>query len=407
MPNPTPRNKPAKPFPEFALFPHSVGLWAKQIRGKFVYFGPWADWEGALRRYQEQAEDLHAGRKPREAGSDAPTVRDLLNRFLTSKKRLLESGEITSRTFDDYHTTCEGIGKAFGLSRRLDHLGPDDFEQYRAELAKKRGPVALGNEIQRIRVVFKYCFDAGLTDRPIRYGPGFRRPSKKMLRKARAKRGVRMFEAHEIRALAEGALVVGDAGPVLVQGSATIRAMVLLGANCGFGDSDVGRLPLSALDLDGGWVNYRRPRTFIERRAPFWPETVQALREAIARRPTPKNPADADLCFVTKYGTSWANSTRDTPVAKEIAKLLKAMGIDRQAGTFTGCGDRSKRLAGNQRTRWRSMRLWGMCGTTWPPSTGNAYLTSGCVPSRITSAPGCSRPLKRSTSRKPDYQRRD
>src|SRR4051794_11001388 len=98
-------DKPAKPYPEFPLFPHATKRWAKKIRGKMHYFGPWSDPDGALKKYLDQRDALHAGRKPR-ADTDYLTLRDLLNRFLTSKKVLLDAGEITPRTFDDYHATC-------------------------------------------------------------------------------------------------------------------------------------------------------------------------------------------------------------------------------------------------------------------------------------------------------------
>src|SRR5207248_3307042 len=173
MPHPSmpkAKDKPGKPYPDFPLFPHATKRWAKKIRGKMHYFGPWSDPDGALKKYLDQKDDLYAGRTPRVQG-EGLTVRDLLNRFLTAKKHLVDTREITERTLADYFATCKRIGEAFGLSRLVDDLASEDFEQLRAQLAKAWGPVTLGNEIQRVRVVFKYGYDAGLIDKPMRYGP--------------------------------------------------------------------------------------------------------------------------------------------------------------------------------------------------------------------------------------------
>src|SRR5216684_8600943 len=93
---PAPSSKPVrpkKPFAEFPLFPHQAGVWAKKIRGKLHYFGPWSDPDGALQKYLEQKEALHAGRTPRPETA-ALTVKALCNHFLNAKQARVEAGEL-------------------------------------------------------------------------------------------------------------------------------------------------------------------------------------------------------------------------------------------------------------------------------------------------------------------------
>jgi integrase len=306
--------KPNKPRPDFPLFAHAAGVWAKKIRGKMHYFGPWDDPDGALAKYLEQKDALHAGRKPRVA-SEGSTVKDLVNQFLNQKRALLDGGELSPLTWGDYKTTCDEVVAAFGKSRLLDDVGPDDFAALRNKLAKKWGPQRLGKTIQFVRCVFKHAFDAGLIDRPVRFGPGFKRPSKKTLRLHKAAQGAKLFTAEEIHRL------LAAAGP-------QVKAMLLLGINCGFGNSDCGNLPLSAVDLQAGMIDFPRPKTGIPRRCPLWPETVAALQEALASRPTPKKEEHAGLVFLTRCGDSWVTGTTDGPLSREVGKLRKRLGIN-------------------------------------------------------------------------------
>jgi hypothetical protein len=263
-----PAGKPPKPYADFPLFPHATGRWAKKIRGKTHYFGPWGDADAALQLYVDQRDDLYAGRIPRSP-QQGLTVRDLCNAFLTSKQLLRDNGELKDRTFHDYHATCESIVKVFGRGRSVGDLAALDFERLRAALAKTRGLVSLGNEVQRVRMVFKYAFDQSLIEKPIRYGQTFKKPSLATVRKEKKRKtaanGERMIEAKALQM-------------ILKEAEQPMKAMVLLAINCGFGQTDLSSLPKSALHLKSGWIDYPRPKTGIDRRCPLWPEAELTLR---------------------------------------------------------------------------------------------------------------------------------
>src|SRR5262245_21698171 len=109
------RVKPAKSYPEFPLTPHKNGTWCKKIRGRLHYFGPWEDPDGALAKYLAEKDDLHAGRKPR-ADQDATTVKDTVNAFLNAKQALVDSGELSPRTWATYKDACDLLVQRLGKS---------------------------------------------------------------------------------------------------------------------------------------------------------------------------------------------------------------------------------------------------------------------------------------------------
>ena len=331
----TRREKPTKPYPDFPLFPHANGLWSKKIKGKLYYFGKWSDPEAALQRFVDQREDLYAGRTPR-AKDDGLRIADLCNRFQTSKRRLLDTGEIVSRTFEDYYRTCERIVRFFGRDRRVDDIAADDFEQFRAELAKTRGPVALGSEITRIRVVMKYAFDQGLVAGSIRYGQSFRKPSKKVLLQHRYERGPKMFEAPALRKL-------------ITASNIPMKAMILLGINCGFGPTDLARLRLSHLNLKTAWVDYPRPKTGVHRRCPLWPETVAAIKGALGKRPTPTDPANVEFIFITKFGQTWSGTGTGNAVTAGFGELLRKQKLHRDGLGFYALRHGFETIGGDSR----------------------------------------------------------
>jgi hypothetical protein len=107
------RKKPKWPFRHITtMTAHPVGQWCKRIRGQLRYLGPWDDPQGALRRYQDKAEDLHAGRQV-EPPTDPDTLEILVNLWLTRQKRRAElpkaMGGISVRTYGDYVRVGSGF----------------------------------------------------------------------------------------------------------------------------------------------------------------------------------------------------------------------------------------------------------------------------------------------------------
>jgi integrase len=307
-----PSGKPVKPRRDFPLFPHATGRWAKKVRGKFAYFGKVSDdphGKAALELWLQQRDDLLSSRTPRSAG-DGLSIRDLANRFLTVKQHQVQTKEITQRHFNALFTVCQLIIDHFGKSRLVDDLAADDFESLRTSLAKTRGAWALGGTVAKMRSVFKYGYEVGLMNQPVRYGPNFKRPSKAAIRRERSNKPPRLFSAAELQK------IIGAA-------DGQLKAMIMLGINCGLGNADCGQLAFHHIDLRNGWLHYPRPKTGIHRRCPLWPETISELKEAIQTRPEPKDDANRSLVFITKYGQPWYHDKDGaSALGHEFRKLL-------------------------------------------------------------------------------------
>jgi integrase len=339
-----PARKAGKTLPDgLPLWKHPSGRWCKKVRGKAHYFGRIdrdPDGTAALAKWLEQKDDLLAGRAPRPKG-DGLTVKDLTNRFLTDKLALVDNGELSRMAWEDYYRTCERLVSVFGRTRLVIDLAADDFSALRRDFAKTHGSCALTKDITHTRTLFKFAYEAGLLDQPVSYGPTFKRPAARKFRAERNDRGPKMFEADEIRKLLDAA-------------GQPMKTMILLAANCGFGNADVGGLELRHLDLDAGWIDFPRAKTGIERRCPLWEKTVAALREWLKVRPKPRAGVDGldDLVFLTKKGNPWIdrpsakNPTRkmgdreieklqgDRPVSKEFSKLLAECDLKRPGRGF-------------------------------------------------------------------------
>ena len=81
--------------------------------------------------------------------------------------------------------------------------------------------MTLKGDLTRVRMVFNYAYESGLTEIPIRYGKTLKTPSARVFRKLASERGERMFSRDEILEMVRAAGV-------------QMRAMIYLGINCAF-----------------------------------------------------------------------------------------------------------------------------------------------------------------------------
>jgi integrase len=264
----------------------------------------------------------------------------MVNIYLTDKKDRV-GRDLSPQAYAENYAACERIIAAFGGTRLVADLKPSNFKDLQYSFPKKWGPHKRSKTIQLIRSAFKFAYDQDEIDKPVKFG-NFKKPKWSVFRKHRRdsqeKNGKRMFEADELR------LLLANVGQPL-------RAMILLGANCGLGNNDVNMLTFSALDLEKGWLDYPRPKNGIARECPLWPQTVDALQEwdDIRRKIRPATPDLSNRVFLTARGNAWVkvelveeeigtkkkvSIVNDDAIAKEMAKVLKKLGLKRPGLNF-------------------------------------------------------------------------
>jgi integrase len=287
--------KVSKPRPDFPLFPHATGRWAKKIRQRFHYFGSTAtdpDGDAALEEWLRVKDDLLAGRKPRPKDAQGLTIGKLCNLFSVTLEARIDGGRLVARSKRDYRAVTDRLVGFFGPGRSVEDIRPEDFELLLSKLPKTWGQSSRGLFIAMARSVFNYAYnrDQQLIGRPVSFGMAFKTPGKKERRKIRAARAARDFTPKEVQQL------IDTADPVF-------KAALLLGINAAFGNTDIARVPWTA--IDGDWVTFPRPKTGEPRRAWLWPETRAALADVKAAGRKPVDPADAGLVFLTPRGLQW------------------------------------------------------------------------------------------------------
>lgn len=319
-----------KPYPDFPLTPHPTGRWCKRVRGHLYYFGPWDDPQGALNRWLEAKDRLMAGGPLHP--SQGLRLADLINMFLHYKEQRVYNNRLSATTFADYKRVGELMVKCWGRERLVETLQPADFSKL-LRVLEGYSPVVQNRHVTVVRMIFKWSKDTRNCEE-VFMGPDFKGPSKRDIRLHRKAQPKKLFTAKQIRSL-------------LNLASEPVRTMILLGINCGLGNTDVATMPPDC--WEGGVMTLHRQKTGVGRTIPLWEETEEALDERKAEHY--ERGIEGPL-FRTRWGGRWVVSEmgkKDDALAKRFNKYLiklqikqKGIGFYTLRHTFQTVGDNAK-----------------------------------------------------------------
>lgn len=285
--------------PKHGLTQHVRGGWYKSINGTFKLIAgkrEAATGEEADKVYEKKFAELWAGvpnAAPMAPATEA-NVSDLFDQFIHAKRLLVADGKRSNRTLDEYVSCLQDFTDTAGPLRFSD-LRPYDFTRVYQAWSARFGVHRLSKYVAMVRTAFNWLAANGFIPAVPGYGD-FRQST-------RAE-----FRLHKARQEEEGAGVsftTGELATLLDAADATQRAQILLALNGGFGNTDLSEMRERVLDFEKGWVDYRRGKTGVKRRCPLWPETIDAVRDAI---PLSKIPGNA---FSTSDGRPLVQGTHD------------------------------------------------------------------------------------------------
>jgi integrase len=301
--------KPSKPRPDFPLFPHQNGQWAKKIKGKLYYFGTWADPEDAESRFKAFL-CSPVQKKVVEKTFHALRLKDLSNLYLTDVARRVKNQEISISSLKNY----QGLFKRFFKhTSKLLLIHEVDWSKAARDHREGLSPLSWKSAITHWNAVFRWAVDNDLLESLPDLGPEWKKPDRKTIRRT-SKQYKIWFAADEIRSMLDHCAKTSKLA---------LRAMILLGVGSGLGNHDCASLRPQNIDLARGWLLYPRPKTGVQRRSKLWPETIAALRAYQETRPD----VDLDLVFVTQYGNKWTRpDEQDCAINREFRKVMKACG---------------------------------------------------------------------------------
>ncbi len=290
-----PRNRPASN-------PLSYHKFTKQYyvtrAGKRIYLG--ADRELALENYHRMNLGLACPEKP---SRQIPlTVKDLANRFLAAQQANWRNPETTLRSYKDW------IGRFLKDHPKLkiQDFTVEMFATWKMSLRKRNySSKSINHYLSAVRSMIIFAEETGLLEKsPLLKRVKNESPMQTSVRKKP------LYTPEQLSLLLEKA-------------DSQLKAMLLLGLNCGFGPKDIHDLTWE--DITEERITLPRSKTGVSQTFLLWPETQEALKcirkerddllERLEKRD--RSRSDGGHIFVTRFWKLWNKDS----IAEQLRKL--------------------------------------------------------------------------------------
>ena len=272
--------------------------------GKRIYLG--ADQVEALEKYHRLNLGLAEPEKPIHV---VPlTAKELANRFLAAQQANWRNPHNTLRSYRDW------LGRFLKDHSKLkiDDFTVEMFAAWKMSLRKRKyAPESINHYLSAVRSMFVFAEETGILER----SPRLKRVKNEPPKRA-GTRDIPLYMPEQIASLLENA-------------DSQLRAMLLLGLNCGFGPKDMHDLTWE--DISEDRITLPRSKTGVSQTFLLWPETRQALdfmRQERAERidrlaKRGRERSDNGQIFVTRYWKPWSKDS----VAEQFRKLCDRSGV--------------------------------------------------------------------------------
>ena len=229
--------RPKKNTTKCNLWAHASGQWAKKIKGKIHYFGPWADPGAAEQRYLQLLRHMQDAEAPIKPANET-TVVDLCNQFMSVQSQRVEDEQLTRVTEQRFRRLAHTICDVLGDQTLLTDLSPAHFRRLVGRVTNDLAPTTAALRRAEIKVIFRWAYDEGLTEHPVRYGKTLaaaKTEARKHAERQRIEVGEKHFERDEIHAMLDIA-------------RPQQRLWILLGCNLAYSHTDLSQLRREHID---------------------------------------------------------------------------------------------------------------------------------------------------------------